>query len=226
MKAKRTLQIFLDESGDYDSKDRSCPIYALGMVLVAPETDISKGESYFRGRLARMEGGQYFVHTGNLVRNEDPYKGMLREDRQKLFWALAFYAFKIPVSFGVVSCRKESADRVVLLSRMSRRLSAWALERLEYLKGFDEVEFLYDYGQSEIAPLVIDVFSDLGISVHFVKKTQQESTLLQVADLLCEYALLQFKFDQGNFTHGEEAFFGLRGKLKKDLLAPIKKKLL
>ena len=226
MKPKRALKIYLDESGDYDSRDRSCPIYALGMVLVTPEVDVSKYESYFKNRLSKMVGGQYFVHTGNLVRNEDPYKGMLREDRQKLFWALAFYAFKIPVSFAVISCRKESADRVVLLSRMTRRLNSWAIEHLDYLKSYDEVEFYYDYGQAEIAPLIVDVFSDLGIQVRFMKRTQQESTLLQVADLLCEYALLQFKYDQGNFTHGEEAFFGLRGKLKKDLLVPIKKKLL
>ncbi|MBQ4255954.1 MAG: hypothetical protein II721_08245 [Bacilli bacterium] len=43
MKKKRTLQIFLDESEDYDSRDRSCPIYALGMVLVMPEADIYLG---------------------------------------------------------------------------------------------------------------------------------------------------------------------------------------
>ena len=109
---------------------------------------------------------------------------------------------------------------------MIRRLNSWAVEHLEYLKNYDEVEFYYDYGQAEIAPLIGDVFSDLGIQVRFMKRTQQESTLLQVADLLCEYALLQFKYDQGNFTHGEEAFFGLRGKLKKDLLVPIKKKTL
>lgn len=226
MKPKRVLRIYLDESGDYDSNDKSCPIYALGMVLLTPEADITNDEKYFKGRLSRMEGGQYFVHTGNLVRNEEPYKGMRREDRQRLFWALAFYAFKIPVSFGVVYCRKDSADRMVLLSRISRRLNSWVLDHLAFLKGFEEVEFIYDFGQAEIAPMVIDVFNDFGIPIYFVKRTQAESTLLQVADLLCEYALLRFKFDEGNFTHGEEAFFGLRGKIKKDLLVPIKKKII
>lgn len=226
MKRKRVLKISLDESGDYDSLDRSCPIYALGMVLLSPEADVSQDERYFKRRLSKMEGGEYFVHTGNLVRNEEPYKGMLREDRQKLFWALAFYAFKIPASFAVIYCRKESADRLLLLSRISRRLSSWIEEHLEFLKEFDEIEVSYDYGQSEIAPMVTDVFRDFDLSIMFVKREQSESTLLQVADLLCECALLQFKFDEGNFTHSEQAFFGLRGKIKKDLLSPIKKKLL
>ena len=65
MKPKRALKIYLDESSDYDSRDRSCPVYALGLVLVAPEVDVSKYESYFENRLSKMIGGQYFVHTGN-----------------------------------------------------------------------------------------------------------------------------------------------------------------
>ncbi len=39
---KKSPQIYLDESGDYDSRDRNCPVYALGLVLVAPEVDVSK----------------------------------------------------------------------------------------------------------------------------------------------------------------------------------------
>lgn len=37
---------------------------------------------------------------------------------------------------------------------------------------------------------------------------------------------MRFKYNEGFFTHSEQVFFGERGKLKKDLLVPIKKKIL
>ena len=223
---KRILQIWLDESGDFDSPKQWCPIYILGMAFKNRDVDIVQEEKSFLFRVGKMQGGDFFVHTANLIRNEEPYRGMPRQDRQKLFWALTFYALRIPVSFGVVTCRKKSGNRLALLLRIKRELELWIYAHLEYLRSFDELEVIYDYGQAGIAPVVNDAFGEYQIPIIITRRKQQESTMLQVADLLCEYALLDFKYRQGNLTHGEIAFFGYRGKIKKDFLNPIRKKLL
>ena len=98
------------------------------------------------------------------------------------------------------------------------------MERLSYLKSFEKVQIYYDYGQSLVDPLVTGVFLTLGIDVEFVKCRQEDAVLLQVADMVCELELMRFKYSEGFFTHSEQEFFGLRGKLKKDFLTPLKKK--
>ena len=133
---------------------------------------------------------------------------------------------RCPVSS--IHCRKEGMTRENLPSslnvKLGRELRIWATEHLDYLKSFEKVQIYYDYGQSLIDPLVTGVFLALGIDVEFVKCHQEDAVLLHVADMACELELMRFKYEEGSFTHSEQEFFGLRGKLKKDFLDPLKKK--
>lgn len=230
MEEKRVLKLFLDESGDPGLFSSHSPIYSLGFAVLEPGQDISEQERRFKEKISRIDGGEYFVHTGNLIRNEKPYRNISPADRSRLFWHLFFFTIHAPISLFAIHCRKEGIkpENAVfsLHLRLAKEFRVWCLKHLEYLKSFDSVLIHYDYGQSFVESLVTGVLVGLGVEVEFVKCRQDESVLLQVADLACEAELLRFKYKEGFFTHSEQEFFGERGKLKKDLLAPIKKKYL
>lgn len=230
MEKKRVLKLFLDESGDPGIFSHHSPIYVLGFAVLEPDKDISEQERRFKEKVSRIDGGEYFVHTGNLIRNEKPYQGVSPENRRKLFWSLFFFAVHAPISLFAVHCRKDGIeiDNPVteLHIRLARELRGWCLKNIDYLKSFDSVLIYYDHGQSLIEPLVTGVFVGLGIDIGFIDCKQEETLLLQVADLACEVELVQFKYKEGSFTHSEQEFFGERGKIKKDLLVPLRKKFL
>ena len=172
--------------------------------------------------------GSISCTSGILSGTKKPYKEVSPENRRKLFWNLFFFAMQSPIRVSSVHCRKEGINLENLPSslnvRLGKELKAWAMERLDYFKSFEKVEIYYDYGQSLIDPLVTGVFLALGIDVEFVKCRQENAVLLQVADMACELELIRFKYKEGSFTHSEQEFFGLREKLKKDFLNPLKKK--
>ncbi|MBO4541514.1 MAG: DUF3800 domain-containing protein [Bacilli bacterium] len=226
---KGILKLFIDESGDPGVFSAHSPIYTVGFVALEPGVDLSDSERRFRERISRLNGGEYFVHVGNIIRNEKPYKEVSPENRRKLFWNLFFFAMHSPIRISSVHCRKEGMNEENLPSslnvRFGRELRAWAIQRLGYLKSFEKILVYYDYGQSLVDPLITGVLLALGIDVEFVKCRQDDAVLLQVADMACELELIKFKYSEGSFTHSEQEFFGLRGKLKKDFLIPLKKKM-
>ena len=228
MAGKGALRLFLDESGDPGAFSPHSPIYSLGFVALEPGTDVTEQKRRFIERTSRLEGGEFFVHVGNIIRNEKPYQTVTPENRRKLFWSLFFFAMQAPIRMSGLHCRKDGMTSDDLPSslnvRLGRELMLWARERLNYLKSFDKVLIYYDYGQSLVDPLVTGVFLALGIDVEFIRCRQEEEPFLQVADMVCELELMRFKYKEGTFTHSEQEFFGLREKLKKDFLKPLKKK--
>ena len=222
------MRLFLDESGDPGAFSRHSPIYTLGFAVLEPDADISEQERRFKEKISRIDGGQYFVHTGNLIRNEKPYQEVSPEDRRRLFWHLFFFTMHAPISLFALHCRKDGIQpdnpTSELHIRLAKELRVWCVGHLDYLRSFDSVLIHYDYGQMLIEPLITGVLVGLGIDTRFVRCKQAESLLLQVADLACEVELLRFKYKEGYFTHSELEFFGERGKLKKDLLVPMEKK--
>ncbi len=230
MEAKRILKLFLDESGDPGPFSSHSPIYSLGFVALEPEADIEEQKHRFAERVSRIDGGEYFVHTGNLIRNEKPYQHVAPQDRRKLFWSLFFFTLHAPISLFAIHCRKDGIHSEDVLPelhlRLAKELRGWCLSHIEYLKSFDSLLIHYDYGQPLVESLITGVFVGLGLEVQFVKCAQSENMLLQVADFVCEVDLLGFKYREGSFSHSEQVFFGQRDKLKKDLLVPIKKKFL
>ena len=222
------LKLFIDESGDPGVFSPHSPIYSIGFVALEPGAKIEEHERRFRERISRLDGGEYFVHVGNLIRNEKPYKEVSPANRRSLFWNLFFFAMQSPIRISAVHCRKEGINPRNLPSslnvRLGKELRLWAIEHLNYLKSFGKVQIYYDYGQSLVDPLVTGVLLGLGIDAEFVKCSQEDTVLLQVADMVCELELMKFKYSEGSFTHSEQEFFGLRGKLKKDFIVPLKKK--
>ena len=222
---KRRLICYLDESGDFGPYSEHSPAYCFSFVFVTPESDYLQKEEKYQRRISRLTGGDHFVHVGNLVRAEEPYEGLLRESRADLFGTLLFFYLHSGLNCARFRVKKDgidSNDGIELSVRISIELGKWISRHLEYLSSFDEIELLYDYGQPNLVRAISSSFAANGFTIQISKKKQEECTLLQVADMLCNVELLQYKIEEGHLSHSDIAFFGLARKIKKDLIKPIK----
>lgn len=222
----KELGIYLDESGDFGPFEPHSPLYCFSFIFVEPSSEYVNEERRFKNRISRLSGGDHFVHVGNLVRSEEPYKGMLREQRADLFGALFFFYLHSNLRFSSFKVRKEGIgenDGIELTLRIAGTLGQWINRNLSFLQSFDSITLYYDNGQPSLLKAILASFASTGFKVKVEKRKQEESTLLQAADLLCNVELLSYKIDQGSLTHSDVAFFGQKRKIKKDLIKPLKK---
>ena len=222
------MKIYVDESGDPGVCAKQNDLFSIGFAAVKDDDDVIACECRFKQRIAKIDGGNHFVHVGNLIRNEKPYDVILPENRRKLFWSLFFFTINSPIRISSIHCRKDgilSRSQIPILeARLRKELQIWISERYSYLESFDQIIFMYDLGQPIVKSVIENAFLEAGIPIRFEIRSQGDEVLLQVADLACLFDLLKYKHKEGSFTHSEQEFFGLAGKIKKDFLKPLEKK--
>ena len=69
-KVTKQLDIYIDESGNFDNYSKHNLIYSVAFVLVDSRVNNVKPITLFENKLSNIVGGEHFVHTGNLVRKE------------------------------------------------------------------------------------------------------------------------------------------------------------
>ncbi len=220
------LNIYLDESGDFGPFEPHSPLYLFSFVFEEPSSSFDCEEKRFQKRVSRLSGGDHFIHVGNLVRAEPPYEKMLREARTDLFSALYFFYLHSGLRFACIRVRKEGVegnDGVELTLRIAESLGQWINRNLGFLQSFDSIKIHYDFGQPNLIRAVLASFAANGFKPVIIRQRQDQSILLQTADLICNIELLSFKSDQGKLSHSDIAFFGQKRKIKKDLIKPIGK---
>ena len=65
-KSIRQLDIYIDESGNFDNYSKHNLIYSVAFVMVDSSDNNDKPISIFESKLSNIVGGDHFVHTGNL----------------------------------------------------------------------------------------------------------------------------------------------------------------
>lgn len=228
MRRNKQLDIYIDESGNFAPFTKQNPIYSVSFVFVERTDETSERSLLFSKSLSRLPGGDTFVHVGNLVRGKEPYEGMLREDRQKLFYCLFMFAKRLDMSFYSFHVRKDESGGNVF--GLSAKIHAAIGEMLANYHGFFEsfgrVVVHYDNGQTELGLVLQSSFlGGVPCEVQFVETRQQEEPIMQVADMICYLETLYFKLKEGHPTSSDLSFFG---KTKTDIdrkyLNPLRKK--
>ena len=102
----KRLDIYLDESGDLSPYSKTNSFYSVCFVLSDDEKACASAFRKFACDRNRSGLPGEYVHVGPLVRNERPYKGFNREERQKLFYGLYLLAMHAPVRFLSVVVEK------------------------------------------------------------------------------------------------------------------------
>ncbi|MDO4291533.1 MAG: DUF3800 domain-containing protein [Eggerthellaceae bacterium] len=221
MGAYSELSIFIDESGDCGSNS---DFYLLTFVFHDQAHPIDK--QLRRLSLSLTEAGwphAKALHTGPMVRREDEYQNMGLQDRRRLFARLLGFARRCDISYKTFCISKrEYPDTMKLKARLSREVSVFFLENMEYFIGFDRVVAYYDNGQAMVTNIINSVFGAVFFDVDFRRVFPSDYRLFQCADLFCTLELLREKKSRGvPFSKSEQIFFGNWQTLKKDYLKKI-----
>ena len=225
MKKQKTLDIYIDESGDFSLYSVENPIYSVAFVLVNRDIDNSGPINKFNNNLNKLIGGDHFVHVGNLVRGEKPYKEMNREERWKLFYALFLFAHHSKFNVAVTSAIKgDSIENVT--SSVAASLLKCVDELQNDISRYDQIILHYDYGQSILTGLITATFLSKISSCKVMKTSQNGAPFMQVADLFAYFELLNYKISKSFLSKSETKFFGGIRNLKKNYLTQFSSKYL
>ena len=91
MQSKQELDIYIDETGDSSPYCIENPLYIISFVCVESTDQNVNSIQSFQQKLSGHNGGDHFIHTGNLVRKEHPYKELTIQERQSLFGCMFFF---------------------------------------------------------------------------------------------------------------------------------------
>ena len=215
------LSIFIDESGDCG---KNSDFYLLTFVFHDQANPIDRQLSRLTSSLVEMgQLREKALHTGPMVRREDEYRGMTLRDRRKLFARLLGFARQCEIAYKTFCISKrEYPDPMKLKARLSREVSCFFQENMDFFTGFDHVVAYYDNGQAMVTNIINSVFGAVFFDVDFRRVLPSEYRLFQCADLFCTLELLREKKRRGvAFSKSELIFFGNWQALRKDYLKKI-----
>ena len=224
MKKEKILSVLIDESGDFGRIDRRDPYYHVDMVLHEQDKSITGMVNALEHKLQNRGYDNHYIHVGPLIRRERPYVNDLRENRKSLFNILFHFTRTAPISYIGVTLDKRQCyedSGICYIAALSKKIVAELRANTEYFNQFDKIIVYYDYGQDELARIIVSVFNALFINVEFRNDKPTEKTLLQVADLICTVQMISVK---DLLSKSEIEFFHSKKDFKKNILKQIDKK--
>ena len=224
MKKENILSVLIDESGDFGKLDNNDPCYYVLMVLHEQNNSITDMVDALESKLRNWGYENHYIHVGPLIRREKPYLNDLREDRKSLFNALFHFARLAPIKYLKASLDKRECNENSSLEytdRLSKIISNILKEHFDYFNSFDRIIVYYDYGQGELAKILVSVFNALFTVVEIRKALPTNYRLLQVADLICTVEMIA---DKDILSKSENDFFHSKRDFKKNIYKQIEKK--
>lgn len=219
------LSIFIDESGDFGSFCEECPYYIVTLVLHEQKHCIKEQVKNLNLSLSDIGLENHTIHTGPLIRREKDYIHNTLKERYCIFNKLYHFTRNVPIKYKNISVNKKHCDNdLKLIQVISRQLSIFAKENLEYFNQFANIIVYYDNGQIQLTKILISVFGSLfENNVEFRAATPNEYKLFQTADFLCTISLIEEKLiNHRPLSNSEKKFFGSERKIKKNYLKHLK----
>ncbi|MCQ2793263.1 MAG: DUF3800 domain-containing protein [Bacilli bacterium] len=218
MKLARELDIYIDETGDQSVYSADNPLYIVSFVCVESCSLNDGAIKNFNEKLSKLNGGNHFVHTGNLVRKERPYKELIVGERQSLFGCMFFFSMKAKYQFFNAIIDKKVYQDKSLCERVTDSIISLLNSHKDYFDKFSTIRVHYDGGQAFLSGV-------LSASIKFVFKNgsylptkQKDSPFMQAADMLGFMELIWYRACNGTLTRSDELFFGKKRKIYKDYI--------
>ena len=221
---EKVLSIFIDESGDFGQYNPSSPNYYVAMVLHNQEIDISKNIESLERQISNWGYPEHTIHTGPLIRRESIYKNDLRDQRKALFNALYHFTRLLDIHYicPVINqgdCVEKS--KLAYTDKLTKEIACQIREKDSYFSAFDKIIVYYDYGQVELAQILVSVFNTIFSNVEFRKIETNQYKLSQAADLICTVEAIAHK---NVLTKSESEFFHSKKEFRKNIYKNIVKK--
>ncbi|MBR5564546.1 MAG: DUF3800 domain-containing protein [Roseburia sp.] len=221
---EKVLSVFIDESGDFGQFNPASPNYYVAMVLHNQKINISKNIDALDRQISNWGYPEHTIHTGPLIRRESVYKNDLRENRKALFNALYHFTRMLDVQYlcPVINqgeCVEKS--KLAYTDKLTKEIANKLRTNYEYFSVFDKIIVYYDYGQIELAQILVSVFNAMFSNVEFRKIETNQYKLSQAADLICTVEAIAQK---EVLTKSEMEFFHSKSEFKKNIYKNIVKK--
>jgi len=162
------LSIFVDESGEFGTNSE---YYLLTLVFHDQRQTISSQVKRLDS-LLKIAGlpNEKPIHTAPLIRKEEYYFHMDISDRQQLFDKLFTFTRTAGIRYKTLVYRKrEYPENYLLVNKISRDLTLFLRDNLDYFQAFESIITYYDGGQSEITRIIGVVFGANLFEVDFRK---------------------------------------------------------
>lgn len=220
----KVLSVFIDESGDFGQYNPVSPNYFVAMVLHDQDKDISKNIAALERQISNWGYPEHVIHTGPLIRRESVYKNDLRENRKALFNALYHFTRMLDIHYICPTINQgECAEKskIAYTDKLTKEIANQLRTNYEYFSAFNKIIVYYDYGQIELAQILISVFNTMFSNVEFRKIGTNQYKLSQAADLICTVEAVAKK---NALTKSEVEFFHSKRDFNKNIYKNIEKK--
>ena len=177
----KELSIFVDESGDFGEYDYRSPYYIISLVFHDQEIDISRDVFILEKKLSDIGWENHCVHAGPVIRAEQEYKDCELIERQQILKRLVSFVRKLDLKVSSFYVEKKNVgDSVECAGKLSKKLSEFIREHLEYFLSFDSIKVYYDNGQIELTKILSSVFFALLTNIEFRKVMPEDYKLFRV----------------------------------------------
>jgi len=219
------LSIFVDESGVFGPYEHHSPFYIVTLVFHDQSVNITPNLNRLRDAIKQRGLPDYTVHAGPLIRRDDEYRDFLLEERKVIFDYLFNFVRTVDISYYPILIKKKHLDdEMDLVFRITKQLSAFLNRNIKTLTSYDKIIVYYDYGQRELAKILVSVFNAVLNNVTIRKVAPANYKLFQAADMLCTLELLSIKYERKMLSNSELSFFSSARKLRKSYLRMLKMK--
>lgn len=221
----KELSIFIDESGDFGEYDYRSPYYLISLVFHDQDNDITDDLSKLNERFAYMGLENFCVHAGPIIRMENEHKNNDIEERKKILKTMMAFIRHLNIkSYTVYIEKKHISDEVEAVGQLSKQLSRFMREHLDFFYSFDLIKVYYDNGQVQVSKIISSVFNTLLDNVEFRKVMPADYRLFQVADVICTIKYLELKKTNKILSKQELNFFSDERTLLKNYIKPVNDK--
>jgi len=221
----KELSVHIDESGDFGELAPRAPFYLVALVMHDQSRNISDKLQWLDAAMQPLGFTGHAIHTAPLVRREGDYINLDIRERKQIFNRLFLFARQVPFTYKLLAVDKRQLREPIYMNAwLSKQLTLFLLENLEYFNSYDKITIYYDNGQMELARILVSLFGGILNGVEFRKIIPADYRLAQVADLICTLELLARKIDEKILTRSEKAFFVNEKELYRNYLRHIHKK--
>ena len=224
----KDISVFVDESGSFDPDTASSRYYIVCMVFHDQSASVEGEIAKLNGILHRMNLPEdHAIHAGPLIRMEEPYRSMRREDRRMLFASLMAFFRNAEITYKCFFVdKKYITDGDSLHDALLQQIIGYLLGRAAELNAYDRIKIYYDNGQESVKTLLKESFSIYASKCEFVSEvTPSKYKLFQLADMICTLELLRIKLEvAGHISEYEKLFFLNIRSLRRNYLKPMLRK--
>ncbi|MBO5905947.1 MAG: DUF3800 domain-containing protein [Kiritimatiellae bacterium] len=224
----KEISIFVDESGSFSPDVHSSRYYLVCMVFHNQSDSVLDDIARLNEMLLQLNLAEdHAIHAGPLVRWEEPYRNLKRQDRRVVFNRMMSFIRHAPIKFQTFWVDKKYVTSAgELHDQLLQQITRFLITHADDFNSFGKLKVYYDNGQEEVLALLKTAFAIFSSRVDFVPEVlPSRYRLFQAADMIATLELLRIKFEiEKKISETEKLFFLNIQSLKKNFFKPLDRK--